>query len=526
MQAETEPPALHLKPFPADTFTPQPARADAKDAAVETLAWAPLVVAGPDGRANVDLPRSDRQPAIQLAIDAHADGRIGSVIFRGADCQSASNGRPLGNLPGGTGPTSGATGILPVPNPDRTPPPGPDKTVADGPLRRISLSGWMAGPERLSVRLPQQCVKDSIEATLYLFPSVLADADRGIAGIEAESHGTFDDRASLTQASVLALRFVEQHDGVDPATLRRLKGLVAAGVRGLCNCETKTGGLASAGAAADEVLTATGLMTLREAAAVSQVDPAVVRRLGQWLLGRRDGKGGFLHAKPIQGDAAAAELADAYIVWTLAACGQRNIDAELDHAIELAAKSNQPCRIALAAAAAADSGRHDAAARLLERLAKLLSDDGHLEAREPTVFSSAALPAQAEATALAAIAWLKQPAFARQAQRAVDWLWKNRQGSGSFGSAPATALALRALAAHAPTGRKPVAEGQIAVICDNVLLGQRSLAAGQEQGVSLTGLGPHLKPGENPIALSLTGDSQMPYLLDVTFRAREREKGK
>ena len=58
----------------------------------------------------------------------------------------------------------------------------------------------------------------------------------------------------------------------------------------------------------------------------------MIRRTAEWLLARRDGKGGF-QRNPKALDSfggAPAEVTDAYITWALSESGQKDIEAEVD----------------------------------------------------------------------------------------------------------------------------------------------------------------------------------------------------
>src|SRR5439155_11510383 len=87
-----------------------------------------------------------------------------------------------------------------------------------------------------------------------------------------------------------------------------------------------------------EALTAYGLLQFRDMARVHPVDPAMVERTRQYLLARRDGKGGF-QRNPRALDTfgrAPDHITNAYIVWALT---EGNADEPLDN--ELAALHEQ-----------------------------------------------------------------------------------------------------------------------------------------------------------------------------------------
>ena len=126
-----------------------------------------------------------------------------------------------------------------------------------------------------------------------------------------------------------------------------------------------------------------------------------------------------------------------------------------------------------------------------------------------------------ETTALAALAWMKMPAYTAQANRAVEWIVGNRQGSGSFGSTQATILALKALIEHSKTSRKTVSGGKLIVKRDDQQIGEHAFAAGQQETIAIDGLEASLRSGENKLTVNLTGDNKLPYALEVSYRSEK-----
>ena len=79
----------------------------------------------------------------------------------------------------------------------------------------------------------------------------------------------------------------------------------------------------------------------------------MVQRTADWLLARRDGKGGFQrNARSLDSSGAASpDVTDAFIVWALSESGQGGLDGEVRHVAEVAGKSDDPYLVALAGAA-------------------------------------------------------------------------------------------------------------------------------------------------------------------------------
>jgi len=549
----------------------------------ETVYWNPRLIADADGKASVSFDLSDSITTFNIRADAHGDGRIGSdgseivsrIPFniepklplevnagdridlpvavvndtagelpvelklehgelveldgeaqRKLELQPRQRGREyfVLNVSGEKGDceltlrgTAGNLGDA-VSRPLRVVPPGFPKS--------ISHSGQIEGEQEVLVELPEYWVAGSLEVTLSAFPSTLADLQQGMESILREPNGCFEQASTSNYPNVLSLQYMQEHNVANPAVTRRAKDLLKKGYVKLTGYECSEKGYEwFGGDPGHEALTAYGLMEFRDMAQVYDVDEEMIRRTAQWLLERRDGKGGFKrNARALDSFGRAPdEITNAYVTWALAESGQEEIDAEVEHIVAVAEKSDDPYLIALAAASAVNSGKKPEASKLMERLTEMQEDDGHFEGKQGSITRSGGRSLQVETTALAAIAWLKMPAFAAQAGKAVEWIVNSRGGSGGFGSTQATILALKALVQHSKTARHTLTEGTLIIKREDQQIGEHAFGAGQQETIAIDGLEAELTSGENKLTVSLSGDNKMPYALDVSFRTRKPE---
>src|SRR5262249_23767457 len=117
-----------------------------------------------------------------------------------------------------------------------------------------------------------------------------------------------------------------------------------------------------------EALTAYGLLQFRDMARGFDVDPAMVRRTQQYLMGQRDGKGGFKrNPRALDTFGRAPEhVTNAYIVWALTESGKDDdVTRELDAVASKAKDSKDPYFLSLVANALLNRGREREAGALL-----------------------------------------------------------------------------------------------------------------------------------------------------------------
>lgn len=552
----------------------------------ETLYWHPLLIADASGRASIEFELSDSVTTFIVRADAHGAGRIGTgggkVVSRipfslepklplevnagdRIDLPLAVNNDTQSNMPvhvtfSHTGElisldgdkmrqleldarqrhreyfsldVVGQTGVAELKFQ------GLAGHLGDAIAKQLtvvppgfpvaaSYSGQIDGEEAVRVELPEGWVEGSLEVTLSVFPSSLADLQKGMEGMLRDPNGCFEQTSSSNYPNVLALSYMQEHDVADPNFTRRAKDLLKRGYDKLTSFECKDDGQRKGFEwfgqwPAHEALTAYGLLEFRDMAEVWDVDQEMIDRTAQWLMKRRDGKGGFQrNARALDTfGAAPPDITNAYIVWALTEAGQQGIEKELDHVLQLGDDSDDPYIIALAAASAMTAGREKTGKTLLAKLADHQEDDGHLDAKETSITRSGGISLRIETTALAALAWLKDPAMTAHANKAVQWITDNRQGSGSFGATQSTIMALKALIEHAQANRKTVAASDVVIRRDGEELARQSFAAGETGTIEVAGLAAQLTPGENELAIVLTGDNQMPYALDVRYRTHK-----
>jgi hypothetical protein len=343
-------------------------------------------------------------------------------------------------------------------------------------------------------------------------------------GILREPSGCFEQASSSNYPNLLLLQYLEENDVSRPEIARRGKELLSAGYAKLTGYECKGGGFEWFGAdPGHEALTAYGLLEFRDMAKVHAVDPALLDRTANWLLSRRDGKGGFQRStKKLDGFGAAPDsITNAYIVWALAESGQQGIDNELTHVVAQARSSSDAYEVALAAASAVACGRPDDGRALAGKLVGLQDAEGKLIGQNGSITRSGGQALAIETTALAALAWLKLPEYHAYANRAIDWIVGKRSGDGSFGSTQATILALKALVEHSKVNRGKLTAGELVVKHGDHVLRTQHFSADEINTIQLSGFEGDLKTGQNELTLGLTGQNQMPYTIDVSYRAHK-----
>jgi anti-sigma factor RsiW len=396
-----------------------------------------------------------------------------------------------------------------------------------------ALSDVLEGSSARTITLPQTWVKGSLKCRVDVYPSTLADLQKGLEGLLREPNGCFEQTSTTNYPNVLILNYLKESEQAKPEVEKRARELLGRGYQKLTSFEcTNTGKQKKEGyewfggtAPAHEALTAYGLLQFRDMAKVSEVDKQMIDRTRQYLMEQRDGKGGFKR-NPRAIDTfgrAPQHITDAYIVWALTESGpDDDVTKELDALSKQAKDSKDPYFLALVANSLINRSRHDEATALLKVIAAAQKDDGHVDAAQTSITGSGGRDLQIETTSLAMLGWLKanNPAdFNGNVLKAVKWVGQQRGGYGGFGSTQSTILALKALIAYTKANKKTPEAGELTLYVGDKKVGGLKFAAGASEAltVNMEDVEANLKPGENAVRVEITGKNVFPYTLSWSY---------
>jgi hypothetical protein len=387
--------------------------------------------------------------------------------------------------------------------------------------RNASRSGTVgAKKETLAFNL-QGATPGSVRARVTLYPTPLATVVSGLDSILQEPYGCFEQASSSNYPNVMVVSYLQERKLAEPALLGRASALLDAGYKKLAPYETPTKGYEwFGGAPGHEALTAYGLMEFADMRAVyPEVDEGMVKRTAEWLLARRDGKGGFQRNERALDSfgAASPEVTNAYIVWALTEAGRKDIPAELAAVTRQAQASNDAYVVALAAKAQHNvhPGSEEARA-LVKKLVSLQQQDGRFRGTTHSITRSGGQSLDVETTALATLALVAAGGAPGPVRSAVQWMMSARQGPGGFGSTQATILALKALLAYDKASRQVEVGGTVVVRVNGKEAARQRFEKGRQEPIVLEGFDSALKAGENSLELVLDG-GELPYTVSVDY---------
>jgi len=383
--------------------------------------------------------------------------------------------------------------------------------------------GGMTGPDtRVSheVLIPDNLVPNSVTSNLVIYPTPLANLTEALQRLIQEPGGCFEQTSSTCYPLVMAQQYFLTHTGVDRRLIEQSRTHLDSGYARLTGFECKQRGYEwFGGDPGHEALTAYGLMEFSDMSQVRTVDPDMLQRTRQWLLARRDGKGGFQrNAAAIDSfGSAPPDTTNAYVVWALLESGEKGLDSEAAAVKGLGISSDDTYIVALAANIAALQGDKPLAIKLMDRLLRKQAKDGQVDGAVTSITRSGGESLTLETTALSVLAWLGEPACAAAVEKSMNWLTESCK-AGRFGSTQSTILCLRAIIAYDKSRATPKAPGTVQVIVDGHNMGGPVPFAADTQGaIKLADVSEMMSPGKHTIELRMAGGSSMPYAIAVNY---------
>ncbi len=372
----------------------------------------------------------------------------------------------------------------------------------------------------LEIEIPASRVPGSVTARAVVYPTPLASMTEALERLIRDPNGCFEQTSSTTYPLVMAQQYFMSHQGVDTALIEKSGEKLEAGYNRLIGFECKGGGYEWFGNdPGHDALTAYGLLEFTDMAQVRHVDPEMLARTRKWLLDQRDGKGGFERkTHTLHTWLPDPEVSNTYNTWALLEAG---VDADLSTEVkwihEAAERTSNSYAKALAANVFSLAGDHEGEEHMLDALAGKQGEDGSLEGATVSVVGSGGEALKIEATALAVMAWLKNPRYTEQAEKGIKYLAETCK-SGRFGSTQSTVLALRAIVAYDKARAKPKADGSLQLVIDGQPVGEPVKFTKDDKGaIELPAFADHLTPGKHKVQVKMADGSQMPFSIAVNY---------
>jgi len=351
-------------------------------------------------------------------------------------------------------------------------------------------------------------IPGSLHSKLLLYKDLEGQWLAGIESMLREPYGCFEQTSSSTYPNIFILKYLRRAGKSNPAVEKKAMGYIENGYKKLIGFETPENGFEWFGhAPAHEALTAYGLLEFTDMQEFINVDKAMLQRTKEFLLGRRDGHGGFKCSSGGYDKFASVpdKIANIYIVYALsqAGCG-KDIQPEYNAAVKKAMESNDAYQLAMMALAASNM-KNDGDYNALMNLLKTNYRE-HMLSAETSVVNSRDASLRVESMSLFALALMRSPTPDVATVAALISKILNEKTYYGYGSTQATVLALEAVTEYAKFAGEQAKQSatQFAVNGRNASLDD-----------SIANI---LREGPNTISVDYSGNGQgIPYSLEVAY---------
>jgi alpha-2-macroglobulin-like protein len=334
------------------------------------------------------------------------------------------------------------------------------EVVPNGREQDLVYNGRLENTVEHELKFPAASIPDATSVLVRLYPGPLSQVIEGMDSILRMPGGCFEQTSSSTYPNVLALDYMKRTKKLTPEVHAKAEGYIANGYQRLLTFEVPGGGFSWFGQApANKILTAYGLMEFSDMAKVSEVDPRLIQRTGDWLARQQQPDGSWKPDTAFINEGATNRYNNnvlritAYIGWSLANIGYQGPAVEKAKRYIEAQNGGQSgapdvYTLAIVANFAADFAKdREFTRRAMRALLDARSEKGDIvswNAEETGVYSTGS-SAAVETTGLAAQALLKWGQANETVRKALNFISSKKQAEGNWGTTQATIMALRAL---------------------------------------------------------------------------------
>lgn len=372
-----------------------------------------------------------------------------------------------------------------------------------------------------TINVPDNLVVGSVTSNTAVYPTPLANLTEALQRMIQDPYGCFEQTSSTSYPLTMAQQYFQSHTGVDPQIVQTSREKLDAGYQRLVGFWCPDRGYEWFGEnPGHEALTAFGLLHFNDMGKVREVDQKMITTTRSWLMKQKDGKGGFTRKRrSLHTWIEDKDCSNAYILWSLLETGQPapDLKPEIDSLKTAAGSSKNSYVVALAANALELAGEKDDARKLMDRLSAKQKADGSVDGVTGSIVGSGGESLEVEGTALATLAWLREPAYVANVEKSIKYLADSCK-NGRYGSTQATVLALRAIVDYDKQRARPKAPGKVRLFVDGQSIGDWVAFGKDSQGsIKLPDMSELITPGEHKLELRMEEGSAMPYSMAVVY---------
>lgn len=397
-------------------------------------------------------------------------------------------------------------------------------------------SGRMSAEEAVNstIAIPNQAIAGSPNLTIKVYPGLVSQVVEGLDSLFRMPGGCFEQTSSTTYPNVLALNYLLKTDQVAPEVQFKAEDYINLGYQRLTTFEVgnQSGAFSLFGnPPPDPMLTAYGLQEFADMRHVHNVDPALIQRMGRWLLSIQAEDGSWSSSAGFRESNITRQIkpipVTAYVVWSLSDAGfvqEQGTQRGVSYLREQLSNIEDPYELSLVANAlvaydqALGQGLQDNTRSVLDLLAEYAvveAESASWGTNSETVMGSYGAVGSIETTALATLAYLRSDYRPDLAHAGLNNLIAQKDNAGNWHTTQTTILALKSFI----TAAEKSSQNLDATVTITLNDGQtRSLQVNQEnfdvvQMVTFN----DLPAGTTVVAIQVEGEGKLMYQITGSY---------
>ena len=337
-------------------------------------------------------------------------------------------------------------------------------------MERVVSGGTIESDLWQHILFMHEDIPSTRKVSVKLYPSAMSQLIEGLENIFRMPTGCFEQISSSLYPNILALRYMEDNNVIDRQLSQTALGYIMSGYQKLLTYEVRSekGGFSLYGhSPAETVLTAYGLMQIKDLSGVYNVDEALLDRMREYLFGRQNSNGSFDMQGGSRGGASSRDTLalNAYIIWALSESYPD--DHRLSDSVHYLKSSlnNVDDNYTLALIAnVLINVNDDMAKHALDKLvsnAIVAPEGAYITSSVRDYYGTHGSAQDLQTTSLVSMALSRQNVHTDTNKMLIDYIISQKDPYGTWHSTQATILCLKALIQYSGAGEP--GDGQIAI---------------------------------------------------------------
>ena len=319
----------------------------------------------------------------------------------------------------------------------------------------------------------EEAIENTRKLIMKIYPSAISQAVEGMESIFRMPTGCFEQTSSSLYPNILALKYLEDNNLDNEEIREKALEYISSGYQRLLTFEVPgvKGGYSLFGnAPAEPVITAFGLMELKDALEVYSIDEQVLENMKNYLYDEQKIDGSFnIHSALETGMDSTSSLAmNSYIIWALSEVDPN--DTRIQKSVEYLesnindAKDNYTLALMANVFTNVKSKKTDSIINKLMENVQENGENAYINSNIRDYYGTYGSYQAIQTTALTSMALSKNNSHSTTNNSLVKYIIANKDSYGNWGTTQSTILSLKAINMASSKGK--IAEQTISVSID------------------------------------------------------------